>query len=205
MFFAGNDTSSHTLSSLLFNVKKHSDVFTKLQAKISASISKPSDITKEWVDSNDFLHYVVKESLRYDSPAPASLEYISKDDFEICNVPINKGHKMFVSIHGLHNDPTQYKEPSKFIPDRFDPESEYFLLPKNSQNKARSPHAFMGFGTGLRNCPGKSLAMLEIKVIASYILSRFNYQLDPEQLANKDIKFAGVSQFQLKITPLRKN
>lgn len=128
---------------------------------LRSSIKNPGEVTKETVDSNDYLHYVIKESLRYDNPAPSTLEYTAKKDIQICNVPIMKNHKIFISIHGLHNDTNQYIEPEKFIPERFDPESSYFKTPNSSgSSKARSPHSFMSFGTGLRNCPGKSLGKI---------------------------------------------
>lgn len=86
----------------------------------------------------------------------------------------------------------------KFVPERFDPESEYYNLP-HSGDKGRHVHSFMSFGSGLRSCAGKSLAMFELKVLAAYFLSKYKYEVDPEQLNNENIKFAMYSQFSLKI------
>jgi len=66
-----------------------------------------------------------------------------------------------------HYNPSDWKEPEKYMPERFDPENEYF----SSQSNISS---FLPFSHGLRSCAGKSLAMLEMKVLVSYILLKLD-------------------------------
>lgn len=37
--------------------------------------------------------------------------------------------------------------------------------------------AFIPFSTGPRNCPGKNLAMMEMRVVVSYIVQRFDMKV----------------------------
>jgi cytochrome P450 len=39
--------------------------------------------------------------------------------------------------------------------------------------------AFIPFSTGTRSCPGKNLAMMEMRIVACHIVQRFDMQLDP--------------------------
>lgn len=63
---------------------------------------------------------------------------------------------------GLHFNTDQWKEPESFIPERFDPESEWYSRPDCGK---RSPLAFLPFSFGPRQCPGQSFALLELKVM----------------------------------------
>ena len=62
---------------------------------------------------------------------------------------------MHVLIQELHHNPKYWIEPEKFIPERFDPKSKYFLTPKG---KRRHLLAFAPFSGGKRVCIGKTLA-----------------------------------------------
>ena len=42
---------------------------------------------------------------------------------------IKKGTTFRVFIHQIHHDNKYWREPEKFIPERFDPDSAYFLMP----------------------------------------------------------------------------
>lgn len=142
IFFAGHDTSSHALCSILFNLAKHRAVYDKAVAELRAAKADLGDagdevVTHELIQNCDYLHYVVKESMRIDNPIPTSLAYFARDKIQICGVPIPKGVKMYVAINGLHHDIGQYAEPEKFIPERFDPESESFKAPKSSNPDSR--------------------------------------------------------------------
>jgi cytochrome P450 (family 4 subfamily F) len=64
---------------------------------------------------------------------------------------IPKGLKIVVGIKALHNDPSVWRGPKSFIPERFDPNSEYYLKPDGTK---RDPMSFLPFSAGARNCIG---------------------------------------------------
>ena len=144
----------------------------------------------------DYLNYVVKEALRIDNSAIEPLYYFTTESFSICNVPIESGIKMKIDIFGAHYNINEWIEPTKFIPERFDPNSEYFLKPGST--KPRNPYSHVPFSHGMRSCPGQTLALLEVKVIIAYILAHVEYDIKDEQL-QKTVGFAVGSNQDLDI------
>ncbi|CAI2366632.1 unnamed protein product [Moneuplotes crassus] len=204
-YFAGHDTSSHAISSCIFFMKKNPDVIQKCIEELKVVFGEINadsigeHLTPQKIDELDYLTYVIKETLRYDNPATMSLGYQAINDVTVCGVPIPKKSKIFLCIAASHYSSKEWKEPEKFIPERFNPESEYFTSPDGTPVGL---NVFMPFTFGLRNCAGKSLAMLEIKVVISYIILKYGnkYELDPEQKKNDFIRFGVGSQFKTKIT-----
>ena len=96
-----------------------------------------------------------------------------------------------------HFNPKEWHSPTEFIPERFDPESEYFFRPNLDKKEARNPNSYIPFSFGIRNCAGQTLAKLEFKVILSRMLTTMNIKIDDDQLKNDCAKFNLVSQMRL--------
>jgi len=67
----------------------------------------------------------------------------------------------------LHWNTKEWIEPSKYIPERFDPESPYYLTPSG---KKRHPMSFGPFLGGKRICLGKTFVETMSKIIGPSIL-----------------------------------
>mmetsp|Transcript_15739 Transcript_15739/g.13763 ORF Transcript_15739/g.13763 Transcript_15739/m.13763 type:complete len:197 (-) Transcript_15739:6-596(-) len=145
-----------------------------------------------------YITYVIKESLRIDGPTVESLHYKAYEDVEIAGVPFKKGTVFIKDLSVPHYDPEEYIDPLKYIPERFDPESKYFLKP--TDGKARRPYSYVPFSFGCRACPGQTFAMLELKVALAYILTHVKYEIDPEYLSNETLGFAVGSTFDCPMT-----
>ena len=103
-------------------------------------------------------------------PPGINTAYKTYQNIEICGVPIPAGFDIGVSILTQHYNPTNWFEPQKFIPERFDPDNKYFLTP---DGKTRDPLAYIPFSFGTRSCPGQALAKLEVKVMVSRLNNLF--------------------------------
>lgn len=90
-----------------------------------------------------------------------------------------------INMHHLHHNKDEWIEPDRYIPERFDPSSKYYLTPSG---KKRSPMSFSPFLGGKRVCLGKTFADLVSKVVAPSILHNFEFSfVDPEQAAKKPL------------------
>ncbi|CAI2365110.1 unnamed protein product [Moneuplotes crassus] len=200
ILFAGHETSSHTISSGLYFLYKNPVIKEKLMEELKEFVGKSHDeiktlLTREKIDKLEYLHLVIKEILRIDPPAMDAIPYEVIQDTELCGVEFKKGDMLNMNILSRHFDPAQWQEPLKFIPERFDPESEYFNAPET--NKGRDPFAWIPFSVHVRKCSGQTFAMLEAKVFILYLLSRVEFTFPKELLESDTSFFSIVSQLKL--------
>ena len=76
---------------------------------------------------------------------------------------------MISNIWAVHNDPTVWEDPEKFVPERFlDKEGKFF----NSSN-------VIPFSVGPRHCLGEQLAQMEIFISLVGLVQKFEFWADP--------------------------
>lgn len=190
---AGADTSAHSFCSTLYQLKKNPEKLEKLMAEIKEhGFDENSDMTTaiswEKIDQMDYLNNCLKEGMRIDPPGVDSLGYEAIEDVEICGVPFKAGQYMKINLYASNHSPVEHQKPLDFIPERFDPESEYFTKP--GSNKPRSVYSNIPFSHGPRGCPGYVIAMMQIKVAFIFILSKYDYDFDADFLKKEGMGFA---------------
>lgn len=161
------------------------------------------NINYEKVRDLDYLTMVLKESLRIDPPLARSLHFYAKEDIKIAGVPLPKGSVMSMCFIARHYDPQIWQKPSEYIPERFDPESDYYYMP-GPEKKARKPLSFVAFSNAIRKCPAPTFAYLELKVFCAYFLGRFEYQVDKKLLDYDHVRYGIMSHFPLDVTITKK-
>lgn len=130
---AGNETFDLALNSCVFRLKQNPEIYRKLmweleRCQIKEAVLK-NTLSNELLAECDYLSNVIKESLRMDPPAMISNSYLTLEDAVVCNVKIPKDTIVYLNIAACHYNPEQWHDPKRFIPERFDPTSEYFTKP----------------------------------------------------------------------------
>jgi len=82
------------------------------------------------------------------------------------------GYWVWVSIVEGHLDPSVFKNPKKFDPERF--------LEGRDEREA-SRFAFIPFGAGPRKCIGAALSLMEAKTVMASLLRRCSWDPVPGQ------------------------
>ena len=83
-------------------------------------------------------------------------------------------------------DPANFSDPQSFDPDRW-------LADMETSTKRHNTDAFVPFGTGPRFCPGRNLALTEIKMVLAMLCRHFDLRLaTPEIPVEEKLAFAMV-------------
>lgn len=200
--FAGFATVGYSTCSMIYQLKKNPEKLAKLRQELKENgLDKPEsykNLNKDQICDLDYLNMCIKEGLRIDCSATASVSYEALQDVQICGVDIPKGEILLIDILAMHFNEEEWHTPNEFIPERFDPESKFFYKP-GTEKEMRSPYAYTPFGLNVRNCPGQAIAKIEMKVIVAYLMTMMDYEVDTNTLRNPFAKFGISSQLELPI------
>nr|XP_048287753.1 cytochrome P450 3A13-like isoform X2 [Myodes glareolus] len=164
--FAGYETTSTTLSFIMYLLATHPDVQKKLQREIDLALPKKAPATYEALLEMKYLDMVVSETMRL-YPVANRVSRINKTDAEINGMLIPKGTVVIIPVFALQRDPKYWPEPEEFRPERF-----------SKENKDRiNPYTYLPFGYGPRQCIGMRFALINMKLAIVKILQ--NYSLLP--------------------------
>jgi cytochrome P450 len=167
LMFAGHDTTTSTVSFMFYELARHPEIVARLLAEQDRELAggRPSD-SQLLAGELPELEMVLDETLRKYPPAwigpRRSLEAF---EFEGHTVPA----RAFVNYcsWASHHLPDVFADPAEFRPERFTPEGRA-SMPKG---------AYVPFGGGSRTCIGMRFGQLEVRTIASLILSRCTLSL----------------------------
>jgi cytochrome P450 len=178
LLFAGHDTTTSTVTFLFYELARNPQARAQLLAEqdhvLAGSEPSASDLSGESLPE---LEMALEETLRKYPPAWIGPRR-SIENFEFEGVPVPAEAYVNYSSWASHHLPEVFPEPSRFLPQRFSPATKA-AMPKG---------AYIPFGGGSRTCIGMRFGQLEIRTIATAILSRFlldlpvDYELQIRQM-----------------------
>ena len=176
---AGYETSSNTLSFLLYHLALNPDVQDKLRTEIKEAVESNAKRKSlhELAQNMDYLDCVIKESQRL-CPAAPQVNRECCEDYDLNGIHIPAGTEIMIPIYVLHHDPDAWQKPEKFDPERF----------RGPAKDARHAFQFLPFGAGPRNCIGVRFALMEVKVALVRILMKYKFVASPETQVPLEIR-----------------
>jgi cytochrome P450 len=168
LLFAGHDTSTSTLSFLMYELSRHPDVTARLYEEQDRVLGGEVPTYEQLEHGLPELNMTLDETLRLYPPAWIGSRRAMRD-FEFGGFRVPRGAWVHYSSWASHRLPEVFPEPEAFIPERFTPERKA-SLPKG---------AYVPFGAGSRICIGKRFGQTEVQMVAAMILRRFRLELLP--------------------------
>jgi cytochrome P450 len=169
LLVAGHETSSNALSWMLYLLSSRPDCLARVRQEMVDALG---DAPLGHADLPKFVFttQVIQEALRLYPPFwMVDREAIADD--RVGDVVIPAGSMVIVHVYGAHHAPAHWPAPETFDTDRFLKGSE----------KLRTPFTYLPFGGGPRVCIGNHYAMLQILMILSDLLRRYDFQIVPGQ------------------------
>lgn len=170
LFVAGHETSANALAWTWYILCQHPEVVEKIRAEIKTVLGDQTP-TFETITQLEYLHQVIQESMRLYPPAWIT-DRIPIEDDECEGHFLPKDKIVGIYIYGVHHSPLYWPDPEKFDPARFTKE----------EIKNRPAYAYLPFGGGPRFCIGSNFAMMEMQLILSRMIQRFDIELVPDQM-----------------------
>ena len=174
--FAGQHTSSITSTwtgLYLFSEKyRHKFLPDILEEQRKIVAEHGEELNYEILSKMDFLHRGMKESLRLHPPLIMLMRYVHEAfDCETIKgetIHVPRGDIICTSPTFSHRLESVYKDPDAYDPDRFGPGRE---------EDKQKPFSFIGFGGGRHSCMGETFAYMQVKIIWSLLLRKFDFEL----------------------------
>jgi cytochrome P450 len=169
LLVAGHETSSNGLSWLLYLLSSRPDCLERVRQEFD-SILGDAPLSFGDVPKFEFITQVIQEGLRLYPPFWMIDREAVADD-HVGDIAIPAGSTVIVYVYGAHHAPGYWESPENFDPERFIKGSE----------KLRTPFTYLPFGGGPRVCIGNHYAMLQILMILSELIRKYDFQLVPGQ------------------------
>lgn len=196
----------HALSATLFYLLKNPECFKNLKKEFDDELFKGENwnvenlnevLTRENLKDMEYLNLVVKEALRLSSslfgkPMKANQDVKLDDGFVVKKDTIIYPNNGIIGV-----SENIWKNPLEFVPERFDPESEYFRLPDGGK---RDPMAWLAFGAGPRVCMGDNYSMYFIKLALGYFIHEFDIELVEEPKEDALFYWLSDRNYKAKVT-----
>jgi cytochrome P450 len=169
LLVAGHETSSNALSWTLYLLSTRPDCIERVRQEFD-SVLGDRPLTYSDVPKFEFTTQIINEALRLYPPF-WMVDRMALADDQAGDVLIPKGSTVVVFVYGAHHSPHYWEHPENFEPERF----------AKGNEKRHTPFAHIPFGAGPRGCIGGNYAMLQMLMILSVLLRKYDFSLVPGQ------------------------
>ncbi|KAL1859770.1 hypothetical protein VTK73DRAFT_7447 [Phialemonium thermophilum] len=199
MMNAGSETTAAALCSTLWFLVSNPSCFQKLRAEIDERI-RPDDpesiVPYDRIRDARYLRACIDEAMRLRPPIGYALQRLVVDPSgaTIAGRHVRQGTVVAVSPVTIQRNETLYPEPDRYNPDRWLDES-------NPQQISALKTFDIVFSQGPRACIGRHLAIVEMQILISSLVRRYDFRLceDGQDLKTLDLFNANPGPLPLQV------
>ncbi|XP_010276015.1 PREDICTED: cytochrome P450 77A3 [Nelumbo nucifera] len=172
---AGTDTSATAVEWALLHLVMDQDIQQKLYEEIVDSVGKDGKITEEDVEKMRYLGAIVKETFRRHPPSHFVLSHAATHETELGGYTIPADANVEFYTAWVTEDPSVWKEPGAFRPERFLDGDGVDVDVTGSRGVKMMP-----FGAGRRICPAMTLGTLHVHLLLARMVQAFKWVPAPD-------------------------
>ncbi|MCJ1380793.1 hypothetical protein MMC17_003902 [Xylographa soralifera] len=175
---AGSETTATALSGIVRMLLQNPETLSKITTEVRQSFRHESEICAQRVTAMPYLGAVIEEGLRLCPPVALGMpRVVPAGGAKISGHWLPSG--IFVSASGYASNRSTLNFPGS--PSTFDP-SRWLSTPTRIESADAKPastskSAFNPFSLGPRNCIGRHLAYLEMRLILAHLLWEFDLEI----------------------------
>jgi cytochrome P450 len=192
---AGSDTSSTTVTNVLYYLGRDLTCQDKLRAELKQLIQNVDELNSTQVRDAPYLNGCINEALRLRPPVPSAIYRVTPPEgITIAGTFIPGGVTVSAPQWTIGRMGSVYPRALEFIPERWSPAREKEFLPMKD--------AFAPFSLGQWGCIGKQLAYQEMRCVLALLVLSFRWRFaDGED--GRGFEVGTVDKFTLEVGELR--
>lgn len=178
LLLAGEDTTANTLAWSIHHLLDRPDLQEALYQEIQTHYPEQDGMSVKLLERFNLCSAVIQEALRLKPVAPF-LFLESYQDESLHGYLVPKGTTLVALLSHASNNEHLFEQASVFEPQRW--------LDFNAQQRKQCATHLMPFGAGARLCPGRQLALVELKLALIEMLRTFKFTRHPDHTHVKEI------------------
>ena len=168
MLLAGEDTTANTLAWMIHLLQCNPEALQRVRQEVRSLAPDPEQFTLEMMDQLVFLDACASETMRLKPVAPFIVLQALRDTV-VADVAVPEGSIVWGVLRHDSMQARHFSNPQAFDPQRWLADAPQPLEPA-------AKRAAMPFGSGPRMCPGRYLALLEMKLAMAMLLASFDIE-----------------------------
>ena len=184
LLLAGEDTTANTIAWASHYFMEFPQYLEQLRAEVDTlcGAARVLDDHKQLAQL-PYLEAFANETMRL-KPVGPLFPMEPNEDVELLGYQVPKRTPVIALTRHIATSSSNFGEPEAFKPERWLKSAAAELAPHNTQ-------AFLPFGTGPRFCPGRNLALAEIKMALAMLCRNFDLSpSDPSKPVEEKLAFA---------------
>ena len=169
LLLAGEDTTANSTGWAVHYLMQYPEYFERARREVDSLIAPaPAIETLEQTTKLPFLDAFNNEVMRMKPVAPLAVaEAIDGVEFLGCLIP--KGTTIMMLVRRMATRDENFGDANRFDPERW-------LIPAEERDSPHDRRAFLPFGGGPRLCPGRNLALLQIRTVLAMLCRNFDIE-----------------------------
>jgi cytochrome P450 len=167
MLLAGEDTTANTIGWLIYLLHANPQALARAQDEVRSIAPDCAAFSIEQMDAMHYLDACAQEAMRLKPVAPF-LPVEATRDTTVGGVRVPEGTLVWCVLRHESMADSHFSNPAAFDPARWLAQEAGMDGAARADKRVTVP-----FGSGPRTCPGRYLALLEIKIAIAMLLGRF--------------------------------
>ena len=168
MLLAGEDTTANTLAWAIWLLTRHPEALARARAEVDSLADRSGGWTLDRLAELRFLEACANETMRLKPVAPFIMLQALRET-QVADIRVPAGTLVWSSLRSDAVREDYFRDAARFEPERW-------LDGRAAPSATSVNRVSMPFGAGPRVCPGRQLAMLEIKMALAMLLGSFEIE-----------------------------